>query len=91
MDEFAKFLQWLKVNEKIHSNKVKVSALGKWYDLPSRGVEGIKEIIEETKDYDNFFLNFCVNYNGQEEIVDACRLIGRQIKAERLTVDNINK
>jgi undecaprenyl diphosphate synthase len=85
------FLENLVNGELISNNRIKVSVLGKWYDLPGRAVEAIKRIIEETKDYDNFFVNFCINYDGQEEIVDACKLIARQIKAEKLDPDSINK
>jgi undecaprenyl diphosphate synthase len=70
---------------------VKVSVLGKWYDLNNRIVEPIKKLIEETKDYDNYFINFCINYNGQEEIVDACKLIARQISTGKTTIDAINR
>lgn len=72
-------------------NKIKVSVLGRWYDLPGSLVESIKRIINETKDYDGFFLNFCINYSGQEEIVDACKLIARQVNAGKLDPDIINK
>ena len=77
--------------ELIHQNKIKISVLGKWYDLPDRVIELIKKTIEATKDYDDFFVNFCINYNGQEEIVDACKLIARQVKAGKLDPDNISK
>jgi len=97
-DQFPVFLNYL-INffesliskETIHANKTKINILGKWYDLPGRAVEPIKKAIEETKDYDGFFLNLCINYDGQEEIVDACKLIARQIKAERIDVNNITK
>ena len=91
LDEFVLFFENLKNDDIIHKNQMKISALGKWYDLPGKAVESIKEIIEETKDYDKFFLNFCINYDGQEEIVDACKLIARQIKADKLDVDAITK
>ena len=91
LDALTDFLKKIKTAESVHKHKLKISALGKWYDLPSRAVESIREVIEETKDYDNFFLNLCINYNGQEEIVDACRLIARQIKADKLDVDSITK
>lgn len=91
IDELIEFFTFIKHAEFIHKNKVKISALGKWYDLPSRAVEPIKEAIAETKDYDTFFLNFCINYDGQTEIVDACKLIARQIKANKLDVDAITK
>jgi len=91
LDHFIAFFNEMKTLSIIHENKIKVSSLGKWYDLPGRAVEPIKDIIEETKDYDGFFLNFCINYNGQEEIVDACKLMARQIKADKLDIDSIDK
>ena len=48
-------------------------------------------MLEETKDYDSFFLNLCINYDGQEEIVDSCKLIGRQIAAGKLAPESITK
>ncbi|MBW2966361.1 di-trans,poly-cis-decaprenylcistransferase [Candidatus Woesearchaeota archaeon] len=89
--ELINFFSSLGSADVIHQNKTKISILGKWYDLPGRVVEPIKKMIEETKDYDGFFLNFCINYDGQEEIVDACKLIARQIKANRVDVDAITK
>ncbi|MBU1205122.1 MAG: di-trans,poly-cis-decaprenylcistransferase [Nanoarchaeota archaeon] len=91
MDDLAKFFNELIANKKIHKDQIKVSVLGKWYDLPERVVNPIREIIESTKDYDKFFLNFCVNYDGREEIVDACKLIARQIKSEKIDPESINK
>lgn len=90
MDDLAKFFSELISNKKIHKDQIKVSVLGKWYDLPERVVNPIREIIESTKDYDKFFLNFCVNYDGHEEIADAFRLIARQIKAEKIDPESIN-
>jgi len=84
------FFKELKNNSTITSNQVKISVIGKWYDLPSDTVESIKEIISETKDYDKFFLNFCINYNGQEEIVDACKLISKKVLAQKLDPDGIS-
>ena len=75
----------------IQENQFKVSVLGKWYALPSRLVEPIKKVLEDTKDYDKFFLNFCISYDGQEEIVDSCRLIARQVAMGKLNPEGIDK
>ncbi len=91
LNELIKFFESIISKETIHVNKTKIGILGKWYDLPGRAVDPIKKALEETKDYDKFFLNLCINYDGQEEIVDACKLIARQIKAERIEVDSITK
>jgi len=88
-DKFIEFVNSLTNSDIINKNQIKVSVLGKWYDLPSRAIDPIKEIITETKDYDNFFLNLCVNYNGQEEIVDAMKMIARRVKADKLDPEAI--
>ena len=59
--------------------------------MPGKIIDPIKSLLDETKDYDQFFFNLCINYNGQEEIVDACRLVARQIKAEKLEPESITK
>ncbi len=89
-DKLCDFLAKLKNSDLINKNKIKVYVLGKWYDLPSEALKHIKDIMEETKDYDNFFLNLCINYDGQEEIVNSCRLIARKIKDGKIDIENIN-
>jgi len=91
MDDLAKLFNEIISHKKIHTDQIKISVLGKWYDLPERVLNPIKRIIESTKNYDRFFLNLCVNYDGHEEIVDACRIIARQIKSEKIDPESINK
>ncbi len=91
VDSLITFFNDLIESNILQNNMIKVSILGKWYDLPSRIVEPVKEIVNLTKEYDHFFLNFCLNYEGQEEIVDACKLIARQVKAEKIDPEAINK
>ena len=85
------FLDSYSASEFVNQSKIKLSVIGKWYDLPGSLVETIKKAINETKDYDGFFVNFCINYGGQEEITDACRLIARQVKAGKLDPESISK
>lgn len=87
----AKFLNELKKDKKIEENKVKVSVLGKWYEMPPEVIEPIKSIMEETQQSGRFYLNLCLNYNGKQEIIDACKLIARKIGSEKLdplTIDD---
>ncbi len=91
VDALVKLLNELKESEFIHKDKIKISAFGKWYDLPGRVVEPLKEVLESTKDYDNFFVNLCINYNGQEEIVDACKILAMQVKTGKIDLESINK
>ena len=84
---FSSLRGWSFIAEK----QIKISVLGKWYSLPNQLVEPIKAITADTKDYDAFFVNFCLNYDGQEEIVDACKLIARQVKLDKLDPENIDR
>ncbi len=91
IDSLVELFSNLVKNEIISDNQIKVSVIGKWYNLPSRIVDIIKCAIDQTKSYDKFFLNFCVNYDGQEEILDACKLIAKKVQAGKLDPDSINK
>lgn len=91
MDSLSQFFHELTNWGYLQKNQVKVSVLGRWYDLPGRVVDRIKECIEETKDYDKFFLNLCVNYDGQEEIVAACQLVAMQVKAGKIDPPSITR
>ena len=91
LDSIVDMFDELSESKIIHENKIKVSVLGKWYSLPGRVVDAIKKAIEETKDYDSFFVNFCINYDGQEELVDAIKLIGMQIKSGKIDPELIDK
>lgn len=91
LESISTFLTELTVSDLINDNRVKISIIGKWYDLPERVVDVIKDTLDHTKDYDDYFLNFCVNYNGQQEIVDACRLIAMNVRSEKIEPEAITK
>lgn len=90
-DCIADFFNSLSISPIVLDNKIKISIFGKWYNLPGKTVDALKKIIEETKDYDSFFLNFCINYEGHEEIVDACKLIAKQVELGKLNPEMITK
>src|SRR3989338_9033473 len=90
-DSLADFFSSLCENNLVVNNKIKISFIGKWYDFPGKLVNSIKRVIDKTKDYDSFFVNFCINYDGQQEIVDAVKLIAMQIRAGKLDPDLITK
>lgn len=87
----AKFFSELLGSQLVSEQKIKISIFGKWYKLPGKSVEVLKDVIEATKDYDRFFINFCINYDGREEILDACKLIAKQVQMGKLDPDMIIK
>lgn len=91
MDELVNLLDNLARSSLIHSSRVKISVIGKWYDLPSKVIDSIKNAINRTSEYDNFFLNLCLNYDGKEEIINALKVIMRSIQYEKISPDQLTK
>lgn len=70
-----KFLE-LAQREEIHKNKVKINILGRWRKILPHGVKRAAEkAIEATGEYNKFFLNIFLAYNGTEEMVRAIQEI----------------
>ena len=74
----------------VREEKVKFDVIGRIHLLPEDVQEKIKELIEFTKDHNQNFINLCIMYDGQEEIVDAMKKItDDKIKSEDITRDLI--
>ena len=71
----------------IKDEKIKINIIGRLSVLPLDVQEKIKELIEFTKDHNQAFLNICIMYDGQEEIVDAVK----KILKDKINPDNINR
>ncbi|MCF7861799.1 undecaprenyl diphosphate synthase family protein [Candidatus Woesearchaeota archaeon] len=87
--EFELFINGLCDNTFINENQVRVSFIGKWYELPGTCIDTIKKCLDVTKNYDRNFLNICIYYDGQQEIIDAFRVILKKMKGDN--PDNITK
>lgn len=75
----------------LDDNQVKVSIIGKWYELPERALEPVKHVITATSDYDRHFVNVCVRYDGHDDIVEGAKLLAKQIQLGKLAPEQITK
>jgi tritrans,polycis-undecaprenyl-diphosphate synthase [geranylgeranyl-diphosphate specific] len=91
MKLFEKTLVDVKDAEYIHSNRVKVRALGRTGMLPERIQELIREVEEATKDYDGYYLNVAIAYGGRAEIVDATRTIAAKVREGKVRPEDIDE
>ena len=89
--ELTKYFKELEKDEDIHKNKVRVFIIGRWFDLETELKESFKKIMEETKDYDSLFLNFCVKYDGQEEVLGVIKLLARKAMIGKVELEDLNK
>lgn len=66
--------------EKINKRGIKVVISGRKINLRDDVLEAIKNIEEKTKDNKEGILNICLNYGGQEEIIDGAIKLAEDIK-----------
>lgn len=71
-------------NEDVHKNKVKIRFIGRLHLLPEKVQKAAKEVMEATKDYNDYAVNFCVAYGGREEIVDGVNKAIKDAKEGRI-------
>ena len=84
-------LEKLYNDPRIHKNQMRVKAIGRIELLPDSIKNVISRLDDATKGYDNHFLNIAIAYGGQNELVDAVKKIGDQIKDGTLDSKDINK
>jgi tritrans,polycis-undecaprenyl-diphosphate synthase [geranylgeranyl-diphosphate specific] len=84
-------LEKLYNDPRIHKNKMRVKAIGRIELLPDSIKDVLSRLDNVTKEYNNHFLNIAIAYGGQNELVDAVKKIGHQIKDGTLDSKDINK
>ena len=77
--------------KKIKDNDIKVIFSGRREPLREDVLVSMDKIVEETKNNKRGILNICLNYGGQEEIVDATKKIVELVNSGELNIDDIDK
>ena len=78
-------------DSRIHKNKVKIRVIGHLDSLPKDIAESAKTIMEETKDYDKYSFNIALAYGGREEILQAIKRIAKDVKDDKIQIDDIKE
>ena len=72
--------------KELKKKNVRVLFSGRRNPLPEGVLEAMDEMSEETKNNTEGTLNICINYGGQEEIVDMVKkLIDKKVPSEEIT------
>ena len=82
---------FLQYEENLINNGVKVIFSGDLSKLPLNTRLACEKIALKTKLCDKHILNICLNYGGQDEIVNACIEIAKKVKNNIISIDEINK
>lgn len=78
-------------DSRIHKNQVKIRVIGRLDLLPEDISKSAKEVMEKTKDYNNYSLNIAIAYGGREEIIQAIKKIASDVKEDKLKIDDIKE
>jgi undecaprenyl diphosphate synthase len=79
-----------KMVKKFNKENMKVVFSGRREPLEDRVYEGMQEMTESTKNNTGMVVNFCLNYGGHAEIVDASKKIAQEVKEGKLNIEDIN-
>lgn len=89
---FEKNFNELADAKEIHENEVKVNFFGRIPLLPKKVRDAVSNVIGKTKHYSKFFLNFCLAYDGRDEIVDAVKkIIKKGIPTDKIDRNTIKE
>ena len=76
----------------VKKEKVRFNVIGRTNLLPIEVQEKIQKLEDYTKDHNQNFINLCIMYDGQEEIVDAVKkIIQNNVKSEEVDRSLIKK
>lgn len=72
-------------------NKTKVKIFGDVSAFNKRIEDLSKKIEEETKDFEEYNFNICLNYGGRDEILRATKSLANDVLSGALKVEDINE
>ncbi|MHA1620313.1 MAG: polyprenyl diphosphate synthase [Promethearchaeota archaeon] len=76
----------------VHEKEVRIKVIGRIDELPIDIQQSIEKVNEATKQYSNLFINICINYDGQEELLDAVKdIVTQGYKVEDISKETIKK
>jgi len=91
MNLFKKEFKKAQKDERIYKNKIRFNFVGRIWMFPKEVQKEMKELMELTKDHDQYIVNFAMAYGGKAEVIDAAKKIAEQVKSGKLDIDKINE
>ncbi len=87
-ENFTRLLQ----APEIHEHQVRIRCIGRWEEqFPESLRKLLREGIESTKQYNRYFLNFFLAYNGDDDMLSAVRRIAKDRISPELITESVLK
>lgn len=91
MKLFKKEFDRLKNDKRLDEDKVRINFIGRIWMFPKDLQETMNYLMEKTKNYDGYIVNFAMAYGGRAEVIDATKKIAEQVKKGEIDIENINE
>lgn len=86
------FVNWFnKECDKIHDEDIKIVFSGRKENLRPDVLDAMEKITEQTKNNKKGIFNICLNYGGQQEIVDATKKIVADVEQGKLDINDLDE
>lgn len=80
-----------KKEEKLNKNGIRLSAIGRIEDLPRSTQERLAAVMKSTGNNKGMILNLALNYGSRSEILNAVRLISKDVKAGAIDEGDVDE
>lgn len=84
-------LRFKKYIKKFNKENIKILVSGRREGLRQDVLDAMDELVESTKNNTNGIVNFCLNYGGHAEIIDATKKIYEDAKNNKIDINELNE
>jgi tritrans,polycis-undecaprenyl-diphosphate synthase [geranylgeranyl-diphosphate specific] len=91
MEIFLKEFEALKKDDRLEKNKIRINFIGRLHLFSEKIQKTMQEIMDRTKENDQYIVNFAMAYGGRSEIIDAAKKIAEDVKEGKLNIQDINE
>ena len=91
MKLFKEFFQDQNNLQSMHDNQIRVRFIGRIHLFPKELHQLMIKLMDETKDYDQYNMNFAMAYGGREEIIDGIKKLANDLKEQKISAEEITE
>lgn len=90
---YEKYFKKLVDSDDIHNNEARINFIGRWEEqFPESLKKIIRECKKRTQTYKNYFLNFFLAYNGDDEMMEAIKkIVEKHDPSQKITAQTIKE
>lgn len=77
--------------EKLKKEGIRINFIGRTWMFPKEVQEMMNKIMKATKNNKKYVVNFAMAYGGREEVIDAVKKLGEDIKKGKFDVKKLNE